>query len=106
MLHKAADLFNLIVKANYSPDKAVAYTELFSTDGAFAKQLAFLERILQVEGKKFAGDYAIAALLDMAVTLEPTILDAFPNVKGFTASLLATPAFNGVKDLPMYFQRA
>ena len=76
-------MVNLLAKANFGGDKVKAYAALFASDGPFAKQMGYLERIVSVEGKKFAGDYVIASILDIATILEPTCLDAFPNVKAF-----------------------
>lgn len=113
LIAEAEDLFNMMGKANYSSDKAAAYTELFAANGPFATQCAFLDKLIP-DGETFflpgpvrsTGGYAIAATLDLAVGLEPTILDATPKLKTFYQTMLASSAFDGIRDLPMYFSRA
>jgi len=59
-----------------------------------------------VADKRVTGGYALAAVLDMAVALEPTALDGFPKLKGFYDAMLASSAFDGIRDWGMYFSRA
>ena len=56
--------------------------------------------------KRVAGAYAIACVLDILVHLEPSLLDGYPKLKSFYEAMLALPAFEGHKDLPMYFNRS
>jgi len=41
----------------------------------------------------------------MAVTLEPTALDSFPKLQAFYQAMIASPAFDGIRDFGMYFSR-
>ena len=50
--------------------------------------------------------YAIASVLDIAIHLEPTILDAFPKLKLFYTTMIASPAFDGIRDFKNYLSRA
>jgi hypothetical protein len=52
-----------------------------------------------------AGDYCIATALDLIVNLEPTALDAFPKLKDFYGKLIASKAFDGLREMPMYLSR-
>lgn len=76
------------------------------------KQLAFLENLHPGNGpyfrpdKRCAGGYAIAATLDIVVALEPSALDNFPKLKAFYDAMISSPAFDGIRDLPMYFSRS
>jgi glutathione S-transferase len=103
------DMFVSLAKALYAPEGAAAgFTALFAAEGSFHKQLGYLEALLT--GAHFgstvlAGDYCIACILDLGVALEPTVLAAYPKLAAFYAAMIATPAFNGIKDTPMYFKR-
>lgn len=76
------------------------------------KQLAFLESLHPGDSpffrsdKRCVGGFAIAATLDIVVSLEPAALDNFPKLKGFHAAMLSSSAFDGIRDLPMYFSRS
>lgn len=113
LISEAEDLFNMIGKANYSADKATAFNELFAPNGPFATQCAYLEKLIP-DGETFflpgpvrsTGGYAIAASLDVAIGVEPTILDSTPKLKMFVQTMLASSAFDGIRDLPYYFSRA
>lgn len=52
-----------------------------------------------------AGAYTLTAILDIAVNLEPTLLDNFPKLKTFYQTLFATAAFDGIRDYGMYLKR-
>jgi hypothetical protein len=39
------------------------------------------------------------------IGLEASVLDNTPKLKGFYTAMLALPAFDGIRDLPMYFKR-
>lgn len=115
LIEEHADIYTMIAKAQYAEDKAKAYTELFAPEGGMAKHLRYLENLLpggdspffKAGEKRLAGGIAIGAILDIVVTLEPTMLDATPKVKAFFEAMMATPAFgNGLRDVPMYFSRA
>jgi glutathione S-transferase len=55
--------------------------------------------------KRVAGAYALAAILDILVTLESGLLTAFPKLESFLNAMLALPAFDGIRDLPMLYVR-
>ena len=80
-------------------------------DFVSAKQLAFLERLHPGETaffggpKRVAGAFALACIFDILVSLEPTVLDATPKVKGFYQAMMALPAFDQAKNLGDYFKR-
>lgn len=75
------------------------------------KQLSFLEKLHPGETeffcgpKRVAGAYALTAVLDIYVSLEPSVLDNFPKLAMFYKAVLALPAFDGIRDLPAYFKR-
>jgi hypothetical protein len=41
----------------------------------------------------------------MGVLLEPTLLEGYPKLQAFYNKMIASPAFEGIKDYPMYFNR-
>lgn len=113
LIEENSDLFNSLAKANSATDKAQAYNDLFAEGGYFKTQLAYLEKIHSGEGpffingdKRCTGGYALACILDMSVTLEPTLLDGFPKIKAFYTAMLALPEFADAKGMGMYFARA
>jgi hypothetical protein len=55
--------------------------------------------------KRIAGGIAIAAILDIAVRLEPTLLDNYPKLKLFYETLINSEMFDGIRDLPMWCKR-
>lgn len=110
LIEEGVDLFGMMGKAHYSEDKAKGFNDLFAADGPAAKHMACLDRLPLAslcEGeRRVAGAIYLAATLDMLVNLEPTVLDASPNVKAFFESTVALPAFgNGIRDLSPYFTR-
>lgn len=113
LISESEDLFNMMGKANYSADKAQAYNDLFAPNGPFATHCSCLDKMIP-DGETFflpgpvrsTGGYAIAATLDLAVALEPTILNATPKLKKFYDTMIASNAFDGIRDLPVYFSRA
>ena len=110
---EAWDLYSILAKANSGSEKAAAYDAIFAADGALTQQFHFLER-LHPDGQPLfvnasqpvAGGYVLACMLNIIVTLQPTALDAFPKLKLFYETVIALPAFDGVKDYPMYFSRS
>jgi hypothetical protein len=115
LTEEAVDIFNLMGKAHYSGSRNGSYDELFASGGAFERQCQFLERMFP-EGqdffnakptghKKLAGGIAIASVLDIAVGIHPTCLDATPKLKKFHALLMGTPAFAGIRELGNYYKR-
>lgn len=109
LIEEANDIYNTLAKAQYSADKVAAFNGAFAADGPVQKQLGYLEKL--VNGPYFnstplAGDIAIAAVLDLLVHLEPTVLETHPKLKAFYDELINSKAFAGIKDLPMYFSRS
>ena len=114
LIQEMEDCFTLMAKANYVADKAAAYAETLAHDGPLAKQFGYLEKLHPGDGpffnnqpgaKRVAGAYAIAAVLDIAVHLEPTVLDPFPKLKLFYTTIIADSAFDGIRDWNMYLSR-
>eukprot|EP00596_Hydrurales_sp_CCMP1899_P007409 CAMPEP_0119040700 /NCGR_PEP_ID=MMETSP1177-20130426/10713_1 /TAXON_ID=2985 /ORGANISM="Ochromonas sp, Strain CCMP1899" /LENGTH=182 /DNA_ID=CAMNT_0007006011 /DNA_START=129 /DNA_END=677 /DNA_ORIENTATION=- len=111
-IEEANDIFSMVNKANTSPDKTVGYANLYADDGPLQKQLGFLEKMHNGDGpyfnnqeKQFAGAYTLGAVFDILVHLEPSALDSFPKMKLFYTTIIATSAFDGIKDFGMYFKR-
>jgi len=128
LIEESQDIFTILAKAQYAGDKAAAYNDTFATDGPIKKQLNFLEKLIP-DGKfsftavcecgnpcpcgtdctcghtRLAGEYAIAAIIDMVVQLEGSALDDTPKLKAFYDDMMASSAFAGIKDMPMYFSR-
>eukprot|EP00349_Pseudokeronopsis_sp_Brazil_P001448 CAMPEP_0202961636 /NCGR_PEP_ID=MMETSP1396-20130829/5711_1 /ASSEMBLY_ACC=CAM_ASM_000872 /TAXON_ID= /ORGANISM="Pseudokeronopsis sp., Strain Brazil" /LENGTH=197 /DNA_ID=CAMNT_0049681617 /DNA_START=93 /DNA_END=686 /DNA_ORIENTATION=- len=111
LIEEASDMYSLLAKANNSEDKTVAFNELLSADGKMAQHFGYLEQLLPGDqpffrpDKRAAGGFAVAAVLDMVVHLEPTLLENFPKLKVFYAAMIGSSAFDGIRDLPMYFRR-
>jgi len=87
---------------------------VLAKDGPVAKQLGYLEQLHPGDGpffnnqpgaKRVAGAYAIAAVLDIAVHLEKTVLDPFPKLKQFYTTMIADKAFDTIRDFNMYLSR-
>ena len=57
--------------------------------------------------KKLGGEYALFSVLDIAVNLESSCLDAFPKLKAFYDEINAQDAVKKVSSgLGMYFSTA
>lgn len=81
-----------------------------STSLSSAKQLTFLENLHPgndafFNAKRVAGEYALACILDIAIALEPSLLEKFPKLNNFYTSIMTDFAFIENKDLPMYYSR-
>ena len=50
----------------------------------------------------FVFSDCIATILDVGAALEPGLLESYPKLKSFLERMLALPAFDGVKDFPLY----
>ncbi len=79
--------------------------------GCRQKHLDFLEK-LHPDGtpyfrpdKRIAGGISLVAVLDIAKTLEPTLLDNHPKMKLFYETLMSSGIFDGIRDLPMWHKR-
>ena len=111
LIEESQDLFGILLTANFATDKINAYSKLFTADGEISVHLKYLESLhpgttnVFYFPKPLAGSYAIAAILDMIFALEPTSLEAFPNVKLFYESMIKLPAFDEVKDFDMLLKR-
>ena len=103
LIEESVDISNLLGKCHYAPHKAEAFNEFFAPEGTLAKHLAYLENLSP--NKNTAGGIAIAATLDLCVALEATCLDNFPKMKAFHNELISSSAFDGIRDLPMYYSR-
>lgn len=53
----------------------------------------------------FSGAYTLGAVFDILVHLEPSALDSFTKLKLFYTTIIATSAFDGIRDFGMYFKR-
>jgi glutathione S-transferase len=111
LIEEMQDITSIYNKCQYPPTgkRSEAFDALFNAeDSPLIKQLAYLEALLTGDNfcsKPLAGDYGITTSLDVAVHLEPTVLANFPKLAAFYARMIAMPAFAGVKDYPMYFNR-
>jgi len=112
LIEAYSQIYAIFNTANYAADKAAAWAEVFEGEGAkFGKVASYLEKLIPegqtyfVPDKRVTGGYALAAVLDMAVTLEPTALDTFPKLQAFYQAMIASPAFDGIRDFGMYFSR-
>jgi len=113
LLQEYDDIFNMLGKNQYAPDKAKSWGEFFGEEGPVAKQFVYIDKLLRADGKQFTnaskpllGDLAMAVILDLLLNLEPSCLSKYPRLEAFTKAQLATPAFATVKDLPMYYSRS
>ena len=77
------------------------------------KQARFLERLLpsgqrhfsQAGPVRLAGELALTAALDILMGLEPSCLDSTPRLKFFYEDVIASKAFDRIRDLPSYAKR-
>ena len=116
LIEEANDLFSMLAKAQYPADgnKNAAYDALFAAGGPYRTHCAFLEKLLpggdspffKAGEKRLAGGIALAASLDIALTVDASLLDGTPKLKAFYDAMMATPAFgNGLRDTSAYFKR-
>jgi glutathione S-transferase len=112
LFSEAEDIWGTLAAAHYSADKPAAFTKLFAAYGKFAAHMACLEKMIgdapfsDSTGKMLAGSFYLACVFDVATTLEPTCLDAFPTMKSFSETMMALPAFECGKGMGMYVSRA
>lgn len=112
LIEEMQDINSIFNKTQYPSEgkRSAAWDALFNAeDSALLKQLGLLEKLLTGDyfcSRPLAGDYSVACILDLAVTLEPTVLANFPKLAAFHARMVALPAFDGIKDYNMYFSRA
>ena len=111
LIESYSNIYAMFNKANYASDKAAGWAEVFGEGGHFPKICSQLEKLVPegsvyfVPEKRVTGGYCIAAALNMGVSLEPACLDAFPKLKAFHDEMLASPAFDGIREWQMYFKR-
>lgn len=74
-------------------------------------QLKYLEKLHPgtdpyfKSGKPLAGGIAIITTLDMAVHVQPTVLDSFPKLKAAHAAFLKSEIYTAVEGFSFYFNR-
>lgn len=112
LIEEMQDINSLYIKANYSVDRVKAFDELFQhgTDSPLFKQLHYLENLLVNDKNSFgsklcAGDYCIAAVLNLGISLEPSLLSSYPKLSKFYDNLINSSAFDNVKDYGNYYAR-
>ena len=101
---------NTLSGANYAPDKAAAFKALF--EGKIPKSLAGLEATFVGDGpwigsSPTAGDYAVAAMLDIIEGLEPGLVAKYSKLAALYSKVFAMDAVQEyVKTVPYaYFKR-
>ena len=101
---------NALSGANYSKNKTEAFKILF--EKKMPKSLAGLESTFTGSGPWFgesatAGDYAVAAALEIIEGLEPGLIANYPNLKALHAKVFAMEKVQAyVKTVPYaYFKR-
>jgi glutathione S-transferase len=112
LMEESTDLLTLISDANAADDnRNAAFDALFTPEGAMTRQLTFLEALIP-EGsiyfnpeRRLAGGLAVCGILDIIVYIQPTALANFPKLSNFYNHVIATPAFDGIRDLPHYYRR-
>jgi hypothetical protein len=112
---EAEDIWVQLTKALYEKcdgSNAAAYDKLFASGGWFATHAACLEKMIPGDGpfftageKRLGGSYYLACVLDVAVSIHPSCLDATPKLKAFLAAMLALPAFEGTSGLHHYCKK-
>eukprot|EP00276_Gloeochaete_wittrockiana_P010385 CAMPEP_0184652400 /NCGR_PEP_ID=MMETSP0308-20130426/10088_1 /TAXON_ID=38269 /ORGANISM="Gloeochaete witrockiana, Strain SAG 46.84" /LENGTH=199 /DNA_ID=CAMNT_0027087243 /DNA_START=56 /DNA_END=655 /DNA_ORIENTATION=+ len=109
LIEETVDIFTAVAKANYSPEKAAAYTAVFETD--VPKHFGFLEALLPsasgFASKITTGDLAVFSVINILLDLEPTVVDNFPKLKAFYAGLSENAGIKSYLDqnIPAYFKR-
>ena len=106
LLAQAEDLWVGMAKTNGNNDAMNEYFE-----GDWKTQCSYLEKLIPdgekyfIPSKRVAGGYAIASMLEIANCLDPSALESFPKLAAFYAEMVTSPAFEGIKDWPMYLNR-
>jgi len=113
LLGETDDLMTGMTKCMYTEgkDKNTCFDEYFA--GPWKVQMGCLEKLIP-DGEKYfipgatrcAGGYGIACACEIALSLQPDCLDAFPKVKAFAEEMIASPAMEGLKDWSNYITRA
>jgi hypothetical protein len=115
LISESVDLFEMISEVHWEDNNTETYGKLFTPNGKFETQCKYLERLFPEgqdyfnsrasgEHKKLAGGLAIAAVLDIAVGACATCLDATPKLKRFYELVVATPAFDGLREMKPFFK--
>lgn len=107
LVEESTDIYNLIVKANYSADKAAGYKAFFSEQ--LPKHLEHLEKLVAhgnlFNSKVLLGDLAVFAVLDTIMDLNNGILEGYPKLAAFYAHVKAIPSIAAaINGLPAYFK--
>ena len=108
LIEESQDIFTAVAKAQYSPNKAEAYTEAFATE--VPKHFELLEKLLQ--GDKFTsatttGEIAIFGVINIILDLEAGALANFPGLQAFYNRIAANPGVAAyiAANTPAYFKR-
>ena len=115
LIEQSNDLLNLLIKAHYGGSRNADYDALFAAGGKWEQQCQFLEKLFP-EGedyfnskptghKRLSGGIAVAAVLDIALGVNPAALDATPKLKKFHNLVVGSSAFDGIRDLSAYFKK-
>jgi len=108
LIEESQDIFTALVKANYSPNKAEAYTEAFAT--TIPNHLANLEKLLNGDrftSKTTTGELAIFNVINIALDLEAGLLGNFPGLQAFYNRIAANEGVAAylASGVPAYFKR-
>jgi len=113
LIEESSDLTMLLIKAHYGNgeghDRAAGYNNFFQT--TLPPQLAHLEKL--VHGNKFTGELvlgevAIYCNFNIIAEIEPSFLDATPNLKAFYTRMHELEPIKKVHStfqMGIYFQR-
>ena len=108
-IEETSDLYAMLCSAHFKSNREVAMSKLLADDGAFAKRLRHSELLLSSSEisidtvKNITGGISLVAVLDMAKDLNKNILDQFPLLLQLHAELVASPAFDGIRDWELAF---
>jgi glutathione S-transferase len=109
LIEESQDIFTAIAKANYSPNKAEAYTTAFESE--IPKHLENLEKLLN-GGDKFTsstttGELAIFGVLNIALDLQADLLAKYPALQAFYNRIAANAGVAAylAEAVPAYFKR-
>jgi glutathione S-transferase len=99
LIEEQVDLNNIVFKANYSPNKNESFDKVFAEE--YPAQLAFLEKLLTNDfftSELTTGSLAIFNAFNLALDLQPTLLDNYPKLKAFYERVSALPAIKAYLD--------
>jgi glutathione S-transferase len=109
LVEEQADLFTLLFMANHSANKREAYAKTFAE--SFPAHLQRLEALLQQDlftSKLTLGSLAIFSVLNIALDVEPSLLQDTPKLAAFYNKVAALPAIQSYIDMniPAYLTLA